>query len=252
MVDALDSKSSSERSVRSSRTGGTIDVETEGRMTSATLVSIQRGRIVPLGPEGVPSGFVKSPVDGPIDVTALGLVGDEQADLTVHGGPDMALYAYPACHYARWSAEYPEHADKFVSGGVGENLTIDGWTEADLCVGDIHAIGGVRLQVSRPRQPCFKFALRFGDNCLPKAMVRNGRAGWYYRVIETGTINAGDTVTLVDRPNPGFRFDRLVQIINFNDASDAELRTMAELPGLASKLRDLARLATALPASRGH
>ena len=221
-------------------------------MTSATLVSIQRGRIAPLGPDGVPSGFVKLPVDSPIDVAALGLADDEQADLTVPGGPDMALYAYHACHYARWSADYPEHADKFVSGGVGENLTIDGWTEADLCVGDVHAIGSARLQVSRPRQPCFKFALRFGDNRLPKSMVRNGRAGWYYRVTETGTINAGDTVTLVDRPNPGFRFDRLVQIINFNDASDAELRTMAELPGLASKLRDLARLATALPASPGH
>lgn len=221
-------------------------------MTSATLVSIQRGSIAPLGPDSVPSGFVKLPVDGPIEVTSLGLVGDEQADLTVHGGPDMALYAYPAGHYARWSVDYPEHADKFIAGGVGENLTIDGWTEADLCVGDVHAIGSVRLQVSRPRQPCFKFALRFGDNRLPKAMVRNGRAGWYYRVIATGTIDAGDMVTLVDRPNPGFRFDRLLQIINFNDASYAELRTMADLPGLASKLRELARLAIAISDSPGR
>jgi MOSC domain-containing protein YiiM len=218
-------------------------------MVTALVTSIHTGRIAPLGPDFIPSGFVKSLVDGPVEVTLLGLAGDEQADLTVHGGRDMAIYAYPASHYPAWRDDYPRHAPLFVPGGVGENLTIDGWTEADLCVGDIHAVGAVRLQVSRPRQPCFKFALRFDDNRLPKAMVRNGRAGWYYRVIETGTIRAGDEITLVDRPNPGFRFDRLVRIVNFGDASAAEWSAMADLPGLAAKLRDRARLALANTAS---
>ena len=214
-------------------------------MTAATLLSIQVGHIAPLGADGVPSGFVKSMVDGAIEVTSLGLAGDEQADLTVHGGPEKAVYAYPAAHHRAWTVDFPEHAAKFVAGGVGENLTIEGWTEADLCVGDIHAIGSARLQVCQPRQPCAKFALRFDDKLLPKAMVRNGRAGWYYRVIERGTIRAGDAVELVDRPNPGFGFARLVEIVNFGHASRAELEAMAEMTGLASRLRARAGAALA-------
>ena len=210
-------------------------------MTAATLLSIQIGRIAPLGPDGVPSGFVKSAIDGAIAVTSLGLAGDEQADLTVHGGPEKAVYAYPVAHHRAWAVDFPHHANLFVPGGAGENLTVDGWTEADLCVGDVHAIGSARLQVCQPRQPCAKLAMRFDDNQLPKAMVRNGRAGWYYRVIEEGRIRAGDVIALVDRPNPDFGFDRLVEIVNFHRASDVELRAMATMAGLASRLRDAAR-----------
>ena len=212
-------------------------------MTDASLISIQVGRIAPLGRDGVPSGIVKSPVDGPVEVRPLGLAGDEQADLSVHGGLEKAVYAYPAAHYPRWIEDYPRHAAKFIPGGVGENLTIAGWTEADLCVGDIHAVGTARLQVCQPRQPCATFAMHFDDRLLPKAMVRNGRAGWYYRVIEPGMVRGGDAMTLVDRPNPGFRFDRLVEIVNFHDASEEELAAMATMDGIASGLRDRARRA---------
>ena len=100
-------------------------------MIAASLLSIQVGRIAPLGPDAVPSGFVKSAVDGPVDVTLLGLAGDAQADLTVHGGPEKAIYAYPAAHHRAWATEYPHHAAKFVAGGVGENLKVEGWTERD-------------------------------------------------------------------------------------------------------------------------
>lgn len=218
-------------------------------MTAATLLSIQTGRIAPLGPEGVPSGFVKHRVEGPVAVGRLGLAGDEQADSTVHGGPEKAVYAYPQAHHDAWAAEFPEHRALFVAGRVGENLTIDGWTEADLCVGDIHAIGSARLQVCQPRQPCAKFALRFADNRLPKAMVRNGRAGWYYRVIEEGVINPGEPIALVDRPNPGFGFDRLVRIVNFGDATADELCAMTNMAGLASRLRTRAALGVSEAAS---
>ena len=120
---------------------------------------------------------------------------------------------------------------------MGENLTIDGLVEADLCVGDIHRIGTARLQVCQPRQPCFKFALRFDDNQLPKAMARNGRAGWYYRVIDEGVLSAGDAILLDHRPNPGFGFERLVRIVNFGDAAREELAAMAAMEGLASNIR---------------
>jgi MOSC domain-containing protein YiiM len=102
------------------------------------------------------------------------------------------------------------------------------------------------LQVCQPRQPCFKLALYFDDNRLPKAMVRNGRAGWYYRVIEPGEINAGDAVSLVERPHPDFRFDRLIEIVNFGNATQDEYRAMGEMTGLASRLRVRARSALGL------
>jgi MOSC domain-containing protein YiiM len=212
-------------------------------MPSASLLSVHVGRIAPLGPEGVPSGFVKHAAPGAVHVAPLGLEGDEQADLTVHGGPDKAVYGYGAAHYAAWAAEYPEHGAKFTGGGMGENLSIAELDETGICVGDIHAIGGAVLQVCQPRQPCFKFALRFDDNRLPRAMVRNGRAGWYYRVLESGTIKAGDAVTLQERPNPDFAFARLVEIVNFNNATRPELERLAQLPGIARRLQARARQA---------
>ncbi|WP_019831417.1 MOSC domain-containing protein [Sphingomonas sp. PR090111-T3T-6A] len=201
------------------------------------LHSVQVGRAAPLGPENVPSGFVKRAVSGRIPVAALGLTGDEQADLTVHGGPEKAVYGYAARHYASWQAEFPEHAARLTPGGFGENLTIEGLDEDAICVGDIHRIGSAVLQVCQPRQPCFKLALRFEDNRLPKAMVRTGRAGWYYRVLEEGELGAGDAVTLVERPQPAFRFSRLVTIVNHGAATPAEMAALAEMPELASSLR---------------
>ena len=210
-------------------------------MITARLYSVQVGRIAPLGPEGVLSAIVKSRIDGPVAVTSLGLAGDEQADLNVHGGPEKAVYGYAAAHYPAWIADHPQHAALFVAGGVGENLTIDGWVERDLCVGDVHRIGTARLQVCQPRQPCSKFVLRFADSQLAKAMVRNGRAGWYYRVIEEGVLGAGDVVELVDRPNPDFGFERLVEIVNRRRATAHEFAALSRMEGLANNIRHWAQ-----------
>ncbi len=216
-------------------------------MDGPSLLSIQVGTIQPLGPKGIASAFVKHRVDGPVAVGPLGLAGDEQADLSAHGGRDMAVYAYAAAHYDAWRDDFSEHRDRFVAGGVGENLTVSGLSEADLCVGDVHRIGSATLQVCQPRQPCFKFALRFNDNRLPRAMVRNGRAGWYYRVTEPGTIEAGDRVEAIDRPHPMLSFERLVEIVNFRKPSRDELEAMAAMEGLAERLRAGARQALLAP-----
>ncbi len=213
-------------------------------MSGAALVSVQVGAVAPLGPERVPSGIVKHPVAGAVAIGPLGLEGDAQADLSVHGGPDKAVYGYSHDLYPAWAAEYPAHAERLTPGAFGENLTISGMTEADLCVGDVHAIGSARLQVCQPRQPCFKFALRFGDSRMPKAMVRSGRSGWYYRVLVPGTVQAGDAVARVDRPHPELAFERLVAIINYGDASADELALIARAPGVAEWLRS--RAATAI------
>ena len=136
---------------------------------------------------------------------------------------------------------FPQHAALFVPGGVGKNLAIAGMDEADICVGDVHAVGSALLQVCQPRQPCFKFALRFGNNRLPKAMVRSGRSGWYYRVLKTGTVSTGDAVRLQARPNPGFPFTRLVAVVNHGGAAIDELAQMADMPGLARQWQEQAR-----------
>lgn len=204
---------------------------------SASLLAVHGGRIAPLGPDLVPSAFVKTPLSGAVQVHPGGLQGDEQADLSVHGGPEKAVYGYAAAHYPAWRAELPEHAAQFGNGAMGENLVIAGMDEAALCVGDVHQIGSVVLQVCQPRRPCFKLALRFGDNRLPRAMVRNGRAGWYYRVLEPGSLRAGDAVTLSERPHPDFSFARLVSIVNYGNATMAELSRMTEMAGLASQWR---------------
>ncbi|MEO6368790.1 MAG: MOSC domain-containing protein [Steroidobacteraceae bacterium] len=207
------------------------------------LTSVQAGPIAPLGPNAVPSAFVKRAVTGPVRVARLGLEVDAQADRRVHGGLEKAVYAYPTAHYPAWAADFPELASRFVHGGFGENLSIDGLTEADLCVGDVHAIGTVRLQVCQPRQPCFKLALNFQNSRLPKAMVRNGRSGWYYRVLAPGTLQAGDAIQLVERPLPDFPFTALLDFLYSSDLQDHALERIAHTALVAGSLRSSARKA---------
>jgi MOSC domain-containing protein YiiM len=198
------------------------------------IASIHAGKVAPLGPDGVPSGFVKHLIDQPVKIAPHGMRGDEQADLSVHGGLEKAVYGYSLEHYAAWRADYPHHAATLVPGGFGENLCIEGMGEADLCVGDIHRIGSTQLQVCQPRQPCFKLALRFQDKMMPKAMIRSGRAGWYYRVLEPGEIAPNDPVVVEGRPNLDFPFTRLVELGWHDTATRQELERMQNMEGLAS------------------
>lgn len=211
-------------------------------MENVSVLSVQVGRVAPLGASGVPSGFVKTGIDGPVALGLLGLAGDEQADPSVHGGPQKAVYAYAASQYAAWAADFPALAERFLPGSMGENLTLAGISEADICVGDVHAIGTAQLQVCQPRQPCFKLGLRFGNDRLPNAMIRNARSGWYYRVVQAGMIEAGDAVRLNSRPNPDFGLERLVQIIYRRNATAEDLERLAAMPGLASDIRAQAQL----------
>lgn len=212
---------------------------------SARIASLRIGSIAPLGSERVASAFIKAAVSVPVMAGALGLDGDHQADLSVHGGPEKAVYAYPSARYADWAAAFPGVVSRFVAGAMGENLTVDDMTEDDLCVGDIHAIGGALLQVCQPRQPCFKLALALGEPRLVRHMVRTGFSGWYYRVVREGALAAGDEVTLAESPNPRFPFSRLVTIVNRGGATLAELRDLAATPGLASNISRRVREALA-------
>jgi MOSC domain-containing protein YiiM len=208
---------------------------------TASLLSVQTGHSQPLGPDRVPSGFVKTARDGEVAVTMLGLDGDEQADLIAHGGPEKAVYGYAASRYPAWAKEFPALADRFTGGAMGENLTIAGLDETEICVGDVHAIGSALLQVCQPRQPCFKLALRHANKLLPRAMVRLGFSGWYYRVLKTGSLKAGDALILRDRPNPDFAFARLTEIVYHGKPTRDEIHRLAQMPELASQWREHAR-----------
>ena len=210
-------------------------------MKQAELLSVQTGKVALLGPDEFPSGIVKLPRGDQVGVTPLGLENDEIADLSVHGGPDKAVYGYAASRYPAWAAEFPELAISFRAGAMGENLTIAGMDESDICVGDVHAIGTALLQACQPRQPCVKFALRHNNNLLPKAMVCNGFSGWYYRVIRPGALTAGDAVILHDRLHPDFAFSRLVEIVYHGEATRNELVRMTQMSGLSRQWRVRAR-----------
>lgn len=210
---------------------------TDCQMGPAQLRGIFVGRAASLGAGQVKSGFIKNPIFGPVEANSTGLHGDEQADLRVHGGPDMAIYVYPARHYDLWRTEFPEHEAIWGPGSLGENLAMDGWDEKDVCIGDTVKIGSAVLQVTRPRKPCFKLALRFGDLRLPRHLVETGRCGWYYRVLQTGAIAPDDEAQLIGRCHPEWTIRRLNDIsIRINPDLD-ELKELAALPELAGNWR---------------
>lgn len=146
------------------------------------------------------SGIYKSPVRGRIHLSSENLAGDGQADLTVHGGADKAVCVYSVDHYPRWREELgvPECGP----GWFGENFSVEGQNETDVAVGDTYRIGTAVVQISQPRAPCSKLGRRWNRPDMPKLVVESGRTGWYLRVIETGDVERGDTLTLIDRPFP--------------------------------------------------
>ena len=145
----------------------------------------------------VQTAIFKEPVDGPVKIGKLNLAGDQQADLTVHGGLEKAVYAYPAEHYEYWRKELPEVA--FSWGAFGENLTTQGLREDTLCIGDVLRIGSAVLMVTQPRMPCYKLDLRFARNDMIKRFLMSGRSGFYFSVIEPGEVTTGSKIELLER-----------------------------------------------------
>ena len=150
-------------------------------------VTVPNGRVL--------TSIFKSPVEGRVAVRGHNLDGDRQADLTVHGGPNKAVYLYPAEHYAYWAAQLPDMELPF--GVFGENLTSEGVHEASAHIGDQFRIGSAVLQVTQPRMPCYKLALRFGRADMVKRFWASGRPGIYFSVVEEGDLARGDAMEQV-------------------------------------------------------
>ncbi|MCF8198861.1 MAG: MOSC domain-containing protein [Sulfuritalea sp.] len=157
------------------------------------------GQVRQLAGDSRSSAIAKTPASGRCQLLRDGLVGDAQADRRVHGGAGKALHQYPAEHYARLAAMFPE-AQHLCPGGLGENLSTRGMTEENVCIGDEFRIGTARIQVSQPRTPCWKVDTRTACEGVALYIGEHGLAGWYFRVLEEGELKAGETLEHVERP----------------------------------------------------
>ncbi len=204
------------------------------------IVSLQVARPASYFHEGHADGkastwttaFFKTPVVGPVRVSALGLAGDEQADKENHGGPDKAVLAYSADHYPYWR----EHLGlpDMPHGGFGENLTIWRLDETTVCIGDTWRAGEVVFQVTQPRQPCWKMSRRWQIADLAKQVIANGKSGWYLRVLAEGVLSPGTPIELIQRPHPAWTVARASELFHHGKDDLAAAAELAALPELSA------------------
>ena len=182
------------------------------------------------------TSFFKEPAHGPVYLGKTNLNGDGQADLIHHGGPDKAVLAYAATHYAYWRVTMNNPSLPF--GAFGENFTVQGLSEAEVCIGDTWQIGDQAVvQVSQPRQPCWKLARRWRIKPLALQVQQTGRTGWYFRVLKEGVVAAGMQLVLKERPNTGWTVERANRVMHADKANIAEALELAAIPLLSENLR---------------
>src|SRR6476659_7143106 len=176
------------------------------------LVSIQTGlpREVQWQGRIVTTGIFKERVEGSVMLRALNLEGDGQADLTVHGGADKAVHAYPLEHYEYWQREYP--GMELPQGMFGENFTIEGLLENEVNIGDRFRIGAAEVMATAPRLPCYKLGIKFGSPDILKRLLTTKRTGFYFSVLREGTIQAGDHIERLQRDEAAVTVDDVVQL----------------------------------------
>ena len=173
----------------------------------------------------VTTGIWKHAVEGRVALKGVNFVGDDQADRTVHGGPDKAVYAYAREDYDFWRAQGMDVHDAL----FGENLTIEGIDLAECVVGERWTVGSTTLEVAQPRLPCYKLGIRVGDATFLRRFLAAQRVGAYLRVIAEGDIGAGDAIDVISRPAHGFTLRNMVQSLNDRAHAD-ELRAIPHLP----------------------
>lgn len=203
------------------------------------LLSINVGQPREIAAHGRPvtTGIFKQPIAGRVRACLTNLDGDRQADLTVHGGIDKAVYAYPHEHYPHWAQELGR--DDFQAGQFGENLTTSGLLEDDVRIGDRFAIGSAWFEVSQPRVPCFKLALRMELPQFPKLFLKSQRTGSYLRVVQEGEIGAGDAIErLATDPNQ-MTVREVFDVAYGQGAERPAMQRAMEMPALATSWREM-------------
>ncbi len=176
------------------------------------------------------TGIYKSPAQGPVWLSRSNLAGDGQADLVHHGGLDKAVCAYPAAHWPHWTSVLPP--DQLRGGAFGENFTLAQLTETEVCIGDVYSVGSAIIQISQPRQPCWKLTRRWQIKDLALQVERLGFTGWYFRVLQEGFVDTRQSLHLIDRPCPEWTVAAANRVMHH----ERQDRTAAERLSLCSLL----------------
>lgn len=195
-------------------------MEENATISSYPLLSINIGDVKSSTYKGkeTASGIVKNAISHSVELAELGLAGDEQADLVNHGGKDKAVCVYSADHYPHWENVLSR---KLPHGTFGENFTVKGMSERDLHIGDVFQVGTALVQVSQPRQPCWKLAMRWGLDELPLLVTESGATGFYLRVLENGVVGNGDKLRLVQTHPARITVEEANRLMH-KDKEDAE------------------------------
>ena len=172
----------------------------------------------------------KDPVEGLVHVSSLNVAGDQQSDLSVHGGKEKAVYAYPREHYEYWRRELP--ATDLAWGVFGENFTTEGLLEPDIRIGDRIRVGSAEFLVTQPRMPCFKLGVRFGRDDMVKRFLRSGRSGFYLAVIREGEVASGNSLEFVGRDEHGVTVADIASLYARDRDNEDLLRRAVDVPAL--------------------
>jgi len=186
------------------------------------------------------TSIFKAPVSGRVPVRKLNLDGDQQSDLTVHGGVDKAIYVYPSEHYRFWREELPGVDLEW--GAFGENFTTEGGLDdKSVYIGDRFRIGSAEFVVTQPRMPCFKLGIRFGRADIIKRFLHSGRNGFYFAVAQEGEVAAADSIELLKRDENGIAVADIVELYTADAVKQDLLKRVSELAGLPENWRDYFR-----------
>ena len=209
-------------------------------LPNPTVLAVCAGPAVPYA-RGSLSGIHKSPVQGRVRATVLGLHNDAQGDLRLNGGPEKAVHHYPQEHYAAWKTELGAHTRLAAPAAFGENLYSQGMTETTVCLGDQWRVGDALLEVTQARQPCWKLNERFALPDMARRVQQTHRTGWYYRVLEEGDVWGGAALVLHARPFPAWTLERMLHLLYHPVLDPEQLRSALGLPLPASWQRLLQR-----------
>jgi MOSC domain-containing protein YiiM len=187
----------------------------------------------------VRTSIFKAPVQGRVRVSQLNLEGDQQSDLSVHGGIDKAVYAYPSEHYPFWHQELP--GMDLPWGVFGENFTTEGLLEEAVHIGDRLRVGSAEFVVTQPRMPCFKLGIRFDRPDIVKRFLQSGRSGFYFAVLKEGEVTVGDSIELLKRDEHGVTVADVVNLYGRDATNQELLRRISEVPSLPESWRDYFR-----------
>jgi MOSC domain-containing protein YiiM len=199
-------------------------------------VNVGRPRLVVSNGQPVSTGIYKTPVEGRVMLRKLNLDGDRQADLTVHGGPTKAVYAYPAEHYNYWRDELP--GIDLPWGMFGENFTTEGLEESTVHIGDRFHVGFAEVMVTEPRMPCYKLGIKFGRTDIIRRFLASGRTGFYFSVQREGEVEAGDEMELIARDENNITVADITRLY-VHEKDDVEtLRRAIDLEALPESWRE--------------